>query len=177
MSTKPFNFGTEDRAIQKWGGFSNQDEVLYLDHLNAHIVEYVLEPGTYKFYVTYSHHCFTKTELGNDSPNLLYHHHKDSRHFHHERYHLSLQLPDIIRELPTRFVFHGGRKDHYCTATLTQSDGTEVDYLIVFTVFRSIRKLRLHVTSAYPKKRGKARKVKFESIVKALQHGRKLPGQ
>lgn len=173
MSNNKFNFGHEDNATQNWGVFNGYD----LRHLNSSLVKYIFDDQEYKVYVTYSHHCFAKTIPGyNDQAQMLFPHPKDPRHFHHERYMLSLELPNIIKELPTLYTFHGGGKDNYCSCKVVNQEGKSIDYLVVFTVFRSIRKLRLHVTSAYPETPGKTNKVRFEKIIKALRSGRKLPG-
>ncbi|MVF14810.1 heat-shock protein [Ketobacter sp. MCCC 1A13808] len=168
-----FNFGPNDTAIQQWGCFDKWA----LSHLDAHQVVYAFSDGSqYTIYVTYSHHCFAKTVKGyNDHANLLFPHSKDPRHFHQERYQLSLYLPDIIPQLPELYTFLGGGGG-YCSCKVLSHEGKEMDYLVVFKMFKSINKLRLHVTSAYPYQRGKTRKVGFEKIVKALHEGRKLPG-
>ncbi len=172
-----FNFGLGDPSIQQWGECNYQGTVLSLSHLDAHKVQYARGNKHYDVYVTYSHHCFTKTEEGNDALELLFEHPKDPRHFHKVCYDLSLGLPGLVGQLPDLFTFHGGRKNHYCSCKVTQGNGEEVDYLIVFTMFRRNKKLRLHVTSAYPYARGKAKKVGFMKILEALHQGRKLPGQ
>ncbi len=127
-------------------------------------------------YVTYSHHVFAKTEEGyNDCDALWFSHSTDPRHFHEQRYQLSLQLPGIIKRLPELYTFHGGGNG-YCTCQVVDNQGRKVDYQVVFTMFKSIKKLRLHVSSAYENKPGKTKKVRFEKIVKAVHEGRKLPG-
>ncbi|MFM6311187.1 MAG: heat-shock protein, partial [Dolichospermum sp.] len=57
------------------------------------------------------------------------------------------------------------------------SNGIEVDYFVVFTVFRESKKLRLHIQSAYPKYDGigKVEKVRFFVIAKNLLNNKKLP--
>jgi len=171
-----FNFGADDNAVQRWKSFIYQKKEYSLAHINAQKVHYQISNKVLLFYVTYSHHCFCKTELGyNDSPDFLYPFDKDPRHFHFERYELSLKLTEVINNLPGNKVFHGGHGSYLCIE-LIDEQGNIVYYQVVFTVFRSAKKFRLHVTSAYPlpsKPRG--RKVKFERIALALLQGRKLP--
>lgn len=168
-----FNFGPNDTNVQRWGEFVGYS----LGHLDVSELVYTFGSESFTVYVTYSHHTFTKTVAGyNDYDALLFPHKTDPRHFHLERYRLSLQLPRIIEQLPDSFTFHGGRKDHYCACKLIDDDGMDIDYLVVFTVFRSAKKYRLHINSAYREKPGKTKKVRFEKILKALRSGRKLPG-
>ncbi|NRB42290.1 MAG: heat-shock protein [Pseudomonadales bacterium] len=172
-----FNFGHNDPHIQNWGCFTYQGAELSLEHLNAHKVRYESESQAYDVYVTYSHHCFAKTEDGNDAEVLLFQHKKDPRHFHKERYDLSLELPRLIPMLPELYTFHGGGRDQYCSCKLMNSAGEEINYLISYTVFKSIKKMRLHITSAYPADTGKKRKVGFMKVLTALHQGRTLPGK
>ena len=155
-------------------------------HLDAHWTEYtdnrdINKPITYKFIVTYGFHCFTKAldDVTNEQSNLLmYHAPKESRPFNFERYHLSKQLPDIIKALgeQTTLVCHAGY-GNYATVKVSDSNGVQVDYFVAFKVFREKKKLRLHVVSAYPKYDGigKIKKVKFFTIANNLLRNKKLP--
>lgn len=176
-------FNLADKEIQCWSPHTHvTGEVFCLDHLDAELITYQDSKQAdicYKFYITYSHHCFTKdehiTQTGQNSVSQ-YQSPKDRRAFHIGRYNLSKSLPQIIRTLPEQFVYHGGY-DNYCSATFTDPQGNEIVYQIVFSVFRSQKKLRLHVESAYllEKGLGKIKKVKFEKIAWALLKNRKLP--
>ncbi len=177
MQTKmPFNFGAEDNNTQQWGTFRCNGIDYDLSHLDAHVVNYTdSSSGSYTFYVTYSHHCFCKTEEWvNDDHDWLFQHNKDPRHFNLTRYALSQKLPSIIENLPSAITYHAGY-DSYAVYEIL--DGTKVTYYhVAFSVFRSARKFRLHVKSAYPiDARPKVRKVAFLKIAKALKEGRKLP--
>lgn len=167
-----YNFGNNDPHIQRWGNFNGYD----LSHLNAEKITYRFGHDVqYDVYVTYSHHCFAKTDPGyNDQPHLLFNHPTDPRQFHLVRYELSKCLPRLIRDLPAQFTFFGGG-DNYCAAKLTNSDGSEDYYLTVFAMFKSIKKIRLHVSSAYIKNNlGKTNKIGFEKIVRNVQAGKRL---
>jgi hypothetical protein len=174
------------KEVQSWRSFKLNDEIYDLSHLNAHQVEYIdnrdeNNPIIYKFIVTYGLYCFTKElkELTTEESSILmYHAPKESRHFNIERYHLSKNLPNIVRNLSekTTLVFHGGH-GKYATVKVLGLDGKEVDYFVAFTVFREQKKFRLHIHSAYPKEDGigKIKKVNFFTIAYNLSKGKKLP--
>ena len=179
------NFKTVQEVI-RWRNFSVKDKTYDLSHLNAQWIEYldnknINQPKIYKFIVTYGFHCFTKeTEnlTKEQAKSLMYHAPKESRPFNFERYHLSKQLPEIIKNLgeKTTLVVHAGY-GNYATVKVVDSKGIEVDYFVAFQVFKEKKKLRLHVMSAYPKYEGigKIKKVKFFTIAHNLLMGKKLP--
>lgn len=179
------NFKTVNEVI-KWRNFILNGEVYDLSHLDAHWVEYVDNRDinksiTYKFIVTYGFHCFTKASddpIEKQSSLSMYRAPKESRPFDLERYHLSKQLPKIIRALSDSktLVIHAGQ-GNYATVKVTDSKGVEVNYFVAFTVFREQKKLRIHVMSAYPKYEGlgKIQKVQFLNIARNLLQGKKLP--
>jgi hypothetical protein len=76
----------------------------------------------------------------------------------------------------TTLVFHAGY-GNYATVKVSDLNGVEVDYLVVFVVFKKSKKLRLHVASAYPiyKRIGKQKKVGFFVIANKLLNNQKLP--
>lgn len=179
------NFNTV-KEVKQWRNFTSNNQVYDLSHLNAHWAEYLDDkdennPFTYKFVVTYGLHCFTKesNELSSDeSQSLMYRAPNESRQFNFERYELSKQLPSIIKSLSekTTLVCQAGY-GKFATVKVLNSDGIEVDYFVVFTVFKESKKLRLHVISAYPKDEriGKVKKVGFFIIAKNLLNNKKLP--
>jgi hypothetical protein len=103
---------------------------------------------------------------------------RESRQFNFERYQLSKQLPSIIKSLGDKetLVCHAGYRK-FATVKILDSNGTEVYYYVVFAVFKEVKKLRLHVQSAYPKYEsiGKVKKVGFFVIAKNLLNNKKLP--
>ena len=80
MSKKHFN--TVEETIS-WRNFKLGDRIYDLSHLDAHETEYIESrkdgsSTTYRYIVTYSFHCFTKTEI-NQIDEYLYHAPKESR--------------------------------------------------------------------------------------------------
>lgn len=180
------NFNTVKTEVICWRNFTFNSEIYDLSHLNTHWIEYIdyrdeNNPIPYKFIVTYGLHCFTKEskELTKEESELLmYSAPKESRPFNIERYHLSKELPNIIRSLGERttLVYLAGY-GNFATVKILDSNGIEVNYFVVFTAFRESRRLRLHITSAYPLEKdiGKRKKVNFFVIAKNLLNNKKLP--
>jgi hypothetical protein len=179
------NFNTVEE-VTNWRNFKIDDNTHDLSHLDAQLVEYLDErdedkPIKYRFIITYGLHCFTKdTEdlSRKESRLLMYHAPRESRQFNFERYELSKQLPSIINTLGNKqtLVCHAGY-GKFATVKALDSNGSEIDYFVPFSVFKESKKLRLHVRSAYPiyEGVGKIKKVDFFVIAKNLLHGKKLP--
>jgi hypothetical protein len=178
-------FNTVNEVIA-WKNFILNGDIYDLSHLNAHWVEYLDQRDeenhiTYKFIVTYGLHCFTKDSddlSSEESQLLMYSAPRESRQFNFERYQLSKQLPSIINSLGYKetLVCHAGYRK-FATVKILDSNGIEVDYYVVFAVFKEVKNLRLHVLSAYPKYEGigKVKKVGFFVIAKNLLNNKKLP--
>jgi len=178
-------FNTVNEVIA-WKNFILNGDIYDLSHLNAHWVEYLDQRDEenqikYKFIVTYGLHCFTKDSddlSSEESQLLMYSAPRESRQFNFERYQLSKQLPNIIKSLGDKetLVCHAGY-GNFATVKILDSNGREVDSYVVFAVFKEVKKLRLHVQSAYPKYEGigKVKKVGFFLIAKNLLNNKKLP--
>jgi hypothetical protein len=174
------------KEIASWRSFELRNTVYDLSHLKAEWIEYLDDrdeekPITYKFLVTYGLHCFTKNLESlstEESAALMYCSARESRAFNFERYELSKQLPTIIRSLGQKscLVCHAGY-GNYAVVKIITAAGLEVDYFIVFSAFREQKKLRLHITSAYPKESGigKVKKVGFFVIARSLLNNKPLP--
>ncbi|MCG3814274.1 heat-shock protein [Photobacterium damselae] len=169
-----------------WQPFRLDDQVYDLSHLDGQVVEYV-QPAkgknparNYKFYVTYSFHCFAKDYehlTDEDRIRLEYKTTKDSRPFCFIRYELSKKLPMIIANLgQANLVFHGGYES-FATCDIQSEHGETIQYYISFVAYRENKKLRLHIKSAYPldEPLGKVKKVKFFSIALNLLKNKTLP--
>lgn len=176
----------EDNEVREWRAFQPKSggDPVDLSFLNAHEVEYVhTSPGkadiTYRFWVTYSFHCFAKDypELTDaEREELMYHSQKDSRPFCYRRYALAKRhLKAIVLGLPKISVIHAGYGGYAAYETLDDA-GNTFWYLVPFKVFRAKKKYRIHVTSAYPvyEKPGRG-KVNFFTVANCLRMGRPLP--
>lgn len=167
-----------------WQPFRLDGKTYDLSHLDAHIVEFIQPKDkknperVYKFYVTYSFHCFAK-----DYPNLTnqdrlrleYKTKSDTRPFCFRRYELSKKLPDIIKNIHKSYIFHGGYES-FATCDVQQNGGN-VQYFVSFVAYREMKKLRLHIKSAYPleEELGKTKSVGFFNIALNLLRNRPLP--
>lgn len=171
--------------VLKWRGFAHPDGTTRdLSFLDAHEVIYThAAPGkpdkTYRFFVTYSFHCFCKAY--DDQPEevkaaLMYHAPKENRPFCDRRYSLAKQyLRGIIDTLGSRKVIHGGYGS-YATVQVELENGDTGFYFVVFDAFREKKKFRLHISSAYPMdKMPGGKSVKFFSIAHNLSVNKPLP--
>lgn len=171
--------------VAKWKNFTDPDGVEWdLSFLNAHEAVYVhSEEGKkdliYKFYVSYSFHCFAKDypeQSHEEKEWLMYHAPKSSRPFCVRRYGLAkLHLKNCIMNLDKMKVFHAGYGS-YAVFDVVDENGDKVSYFAPFIVFRESKKMRIHVTSAYPltDKVG-GDKVGFLKIANNLLKGKPLP--
>lgn len=142
-----------------------------LEHLRSVIVEFVqpakqgLKENTYKARVVYSTHCYTRgvPDDGCFDSRLLLKNGKESRLFDMRRYRLSMLLPEIIKQLPSKRCFHTG-KGNFFIAQIINDEGKAEDYEIYFQVRRLSNDqvdLEIVVESAYvrdQKHLGKPRK-------------------
>lgn len=133
----------------------------------------------YRFWVTYSLHCFTKDyehQTNEEKQSLMYHAPKESRPFCQHRYNLArTHLKRTILALPESNVIHAG----YGSCAVIEVDldgGDKAFYFVAFRAFREKKKLRLHVTSAYPiSEKQKGKSVKFFTIAYNLLRNKQLP--
>lgn len=174
---------TKINEVERWREFVFNQNDYDLSHLNACWVEYLDErnPEPYGFFVTYGLHCFTAKDpdpaFSPDLDDPEYHGPSETRYFNLERYQLSKQLPTIIQSLNQKqtLVFHAGY-GNYASVKIINSNGVEINYLVVFRAFREKKKFRLHIHSAYPKMElGKIQKVNFLNIAYNLSQGKPLP--
>lgn len=136
--------------IKKWNSFNNNGIIYDLSHLNYHTIDFIDKERSkeYKVYVSYSHHCFTKENfIFSDSENevLIYPSPKDKRPFNFERYYLSFKIKKILIDLekiPACF--------HDAHGKFIKIDMEKEKYILIFSVYRERKKIRLHVLSAYP---------------------------
>jgi len=88
---------------------------------------------------------------------------------------LSAWQPASSKKMAT-LVCHAGY-GNFATVKVLDSNSIEVDYYVVFKVFKETKKLRLHIITAYPKYEGigRVKKVGFFIIAENLLNNRKLP--
>ncbi|HFK5791566.1 TPA: stationary phase growth adaptation protein [Enterobacter kobei] len=171
--------------VQKWKAVEHPDGALRdLSFLDAHEVTYTHSaPGrpdkTYTFFVTYSFHCFCKGyehQTEEQQSALMYIAPKDKRPFCDRRYGLArLHLRRIVESLGTCKVIHAGYGS-YAVVEVELGDGETEFYFVVFSAFKEKKKLRLHITSAYPvSEKPSGKKVSFYTIAHNLLSGKPLP--
>lgn len=170
------NTQEKGKEVEKWRSFSIDGQTYDLSHLDADEVEYKDEDSKiYKFFVTYGLHCFTEDiEDNSNREKLMYHGLRESRAFNFKRYELSKQLPSIIKSLGEKgtLVCHAAHGNY----AVVKTNEENLDYFVVFKVFRYRKKLRIHVASAYPSTRlPKKNRVNFFKIAKSLLRNKPLP--
>ncbi|MCA1179510.1 MULTISPECIES: stationary phase growth adaptation protein [unclassified Pantoea] len=172
--------------VEKWTPFNHPDGIVRdLSFLDAHEVVYVhtaegKEDITYRFWVTYSFHCFAKDydhQTPEETVALMYSAgDKGKRPFCDQRYNLARKhLRGMIESLDKSRVIHAGYGS-YAVFEMDLGNGEKLYYYVVFKAFREKKKLRLHITSAYPvTERPGGAPANFFSIAFALRGNRPLP--
>ncbi len=171
--------------VQKWKAFEHPDGVLRdLSFLDAHEVTYTHSvegkpDKVYRFFVTYSFHCFSKDyahQTEEQKASLMYFAPKDKRPFCERRYELARQhLRWIVANLGSCKVIHAGYGS-YAVVEIELGGGEKEFYFVVFSAFKEKKKMRLHITSAYPmSERPRGKKVSFFTIANNLLNGKPLP--
>ena len=127
----------------------------------------------YKFHVTFSMHCFTRVPLPSETTDnsLWYSGAKERRLFCFDRYELTHQLPEIVRDMGNRPCFVT-KHDNFFTIEITLQSGLTVEYEVYFDVTKASRRgwLNLVVQSAYVRTAGyrsqqpRKRKIRLDVI-------------
>ncbi|MGF1727532.1 heat-shock protein [Photobacterium nomapromontoriensis] len=173
-------FNLPDYEVQQWTAFERDGDTFDLSHLDARKITFKnpKREESYILFFTFSNHCFTRGIKDNETLGEadIYPYPKDPRAFSETRYKLSFHLPQIIETLPEQFCYHGGY-GRYCSCKITQEDGTEIYYQVVYRVWKDRGKMRFHVVSAYPLEEplGKVKKVDFWIICHNLFRGKLMP--
>ncbi|WP_312266244.1 hypothetical protein [Neisseria sp.] len=146
--------------------FKYKDTVYDLTHLKPLTCEYIQSPNEkgqsekrYRCIIEFSTHCFTKgpntrknETLADFDPALHYITEKETRIFCFDRYYVSHQLPEILREIDKRHCFFTSADDKFLTVSLIGKDGKEIDYEIYFSLRRAKEKkydVHIFINSAY----------------------------
>lgn len=150
-----------------------------LSMFNADVIEYASKTKTYKFHITYSMHCFTKdypTQTEQEKQALMYHADRESRPFCIKRYKLAVKyLADIIQNLHKSKIGFAGYDNFATIKIIDENTGQERYYKVTFVMYRLHKKLRLHITSAYPIEQWqKLKPISFFKLAENVQLGKKI---
>lgn len=173
-------FNLPDKEVQQWNAFKLNEQEFDLTHLDARKLTFTHPSRNehYTLFFTISNHAFTRSvREGEEVPKeQFYPYPKDLRVFDEVRYKLSRHLPQIIETLPEQFCYHGGHS-RYCSCKLEDDDGLEINYQVVYRVWKKEGKMRFHIESAYPlyEKLGRVKKVNFWVICHNLLREKRLP--
>lgn len=173
------------QEVRKWQAFTHPDGIVRdLSFLDAHEVVYTHSaPGkndiNYKFLITYSFHCFAKEyahQTEEEKVSLMYFAPKDKRPFCERRYSLARQhLRAAIESLGGKKVIHA-KAGSYAVIEVDLGEGESGCYFVAFRAFRERKKLRLHITSAFPvEKKQSGHSVSFFAIARNLLANKTLP--
>lgn len=169
-----------------WPPFELHSLIYDLSHLN--VLDCVFtQPATtdkperrYRVKVEFGHHCFTRGLRDEDPDELIYPEpRQDLRAFDPERWALSHQLPELIRDLMTREVRHTNH-GNFLTIELTDLNGEPVEYEVYFNVTKTGKQLYLVVSSAFPRDparlgaRAQRRTMKLALILHNVQVGKPI---
>lgn len=149
--------------MKQYEPFVINEHIFSLSHLDPFYTEYV-QPAKqdkgekrYRCLIEFSSHCFTRSPnkhkgetLESYDSTLHYTTQKETRIFCFERYQLSLQLPDILREMDKQKCFFTSANDKFLTISIQNQAGENVDYEIYFSLKKS-KKCDVHIfiNSAY----------------------------
>ena len=154
-------------------------QVYDLDHLDPFDFEIVVEGEPIVVHVEFSCHCFTETLNVAHTPDLRYSHGGETRAFDIQRHGLSKKLPDIIRTLGTRSVYHTLQGTFFVIRD-EDIEGLKVPYLVFFSAFKAKNgkvHVNLIVRSAYlkPGMTEYAAPVRFSTLMRFTRDGKKPP--
>jgi hypothetical protein len=144
--------------VKKWKAFEYLEKTYDLSHLDSGEVWYKDDnkenPTIYKFYVTYSCHCFTENDPNLseiEKEKLMYSSPREQRPFNFARYELSKKLPIIISSLPNLNMWFDPKPKMHHQERFSFLTITYESYFIALSFFREQKKLRIHIRSAYIK--------------------------
>lgn len=97
------------------------------------------------------------------------------RSFSFVRHKLSLLLPSVLRELPSRQCYFASQRN-YLTVEITEDDGESKKYHIYFSVKKTIEGVSVLVESAYVPKNPErqTKKIKGKVILSNTYQGKKI---
>ena len=124
-------------------------------------------------------HCFTKDykdQSEEEKQKLMYHSNKESRPFCFKRYNLaSKYLKTIVNNLSKERVGFAGYDNFAMIKVIDEETQQEKYYKVTFVMYRLQKKLRLHITSAYPIENWqKLKPISFFKLAENTQLGKKI---
>jgi hypothetical protein len=124
--------------------------------------------------VSFTSHVFTRSCAANEVPHAQYCAPREARRFDHERYELSMLLPDIVRHIGNRKCFFA-KHDNFFVFELPRGIPDDSEYWVFFFLERaddaSGKAVNLIVQSAYVGSRDRspagrsAKKISFRTLV------------
>lgn len=178
-------------APHRFQGVSYRGVPWSLEHLDAFAIR--LDPGlgfAIDVVVLFSCHCFSIGLDGRDPSAIprddLYVEEREKRVLCPERYALSRKyFPQLITQLPNRRIYVASeQQQNFLTIETTDDAHGPGQYLVFFKPEKDSRRQKrvlLRVQSAYvvtalSRREAKARKVGFETMLKAVYENRKIKG-
>ncbi|HWU61494.1 MAG TPA: hypothetical protein VN112_05655 [Ensifer sp.] len=154
-------------------------QVYDLDHLDPFDFDIEVEGVTIVVHVEFTCHCFTEALKQEHTPDLRYAHGKETRAFDIQRYELSKKLPEMLRTLGTRSVYHTQQGSFFVLRD-EDIEGLKVPYLVFFSAFKATDKrvhVQLLVRSAYlkPGMAEFAAPVRFSTLMRFTRDGKTPP--
>jgi hypothetical protein len=136
----------------KWKAFQHDGNTCDLAHLHPRTFRFERpaegnRPAeVYKVDTIFTSHCFTRQPKKAESydKDMLYSDGYESRLFDFRRYELSKQLPEIVRTMAARKLYHNGNRRNFFTVEVIGESGKLVEYDIFFKV-RKMAKGRLEM--------------------------------
>jgi hypothetical protein len=176
------------KRTMNWRPFSYNHITYDLSHLDEFVCTYVqpekngLPARSLQVKIEFSFHCFTHDPKPTDPPGLLYPFPRDlsrRRAFDFDRWHLSKQLPGVIRCLMNQKCRHSAHRNFFIVTT-QDLHGNTVQYEVFFRVaLDSNGQLVMNVESAYVRDRVGSKQpdkgsVYFNMILTAALDGKVL---
>lgn len=158
LGTPQLKSTTLNKSVQ-WKPFVHSGTTYDLSHLHPFVQSYLQPangrnpPRGYRVNVLYSLHCFTRSGAGETiDSSVQYSDDRETRVFDFRRYNLSLQLPEVMKNLIAAKCYEADRGNFF-TVHLADDNGNSIDYEVYFTVSKSSTAgiLNLFVQSAYPR--------------------------
>lgn len=164
----------------RWMPHEHAGQQYSLTHVHPFTMDYAFpeserhESGVVTIRIGFSLHCWTRDEETRPATHGWYSDEREKRAFDLERYELSKQLPEIVRQLHRSHCYLA-KAENFVTVSLQNSSGGQVEYEVYFNVRAGNEPMtaELIVQSAYPRVKGASPKalrrytqrIKFATIL------------